>query len=122
MMNKEVKALWTAALRSGKYEQGRSFLCTADSDGERRYCCLGVLCALAVIAGAAEEEEVTDGGVIPYDENTEVLPPGVTVWAGLSTDNPFVVTHPEGLPESLAALNDDGLTFARMADLIDEQL
>lgn len=38
-MNKELKAKWVAALRSGNYEQGRNTLRSADN----RYCCLGVL-------------------------------------------------------------------------------
>lgn len=42
-MNSELKAKWIAALRSGKYKQGRSVLRTADN----KYCCLGVLCEVA---------------------------------------------------------------------------
>ena len=38
-MRKKVKQLWVNALRSGKYEQGRSVLCSLDN----KYCCLGVL-------------------------------------------------------------------------------
>lgn len=120
MMNQEIKALWTAALRSGEYEQGRSYLCTVDDDGERRFCCLGVLCDLAVLVGAAEEEEVM--GVVQYDENSEVLPPGVMRWAGLSADDPCVFSNPEEMSESLATLNDGGYSFTQIADLIDEQL
>ena len=37
-MNKEVKDKWVAALKSGKYKQGRGQL-----NGESGYCCLGVL-------------------------------------------------------------------------------
>jgi hypothetical protein len=40
-MDKDLKAKWIAALRSGKYEQGREYLRKDDS-----YCCLGVLCDL----------------------------------------------------------------------------
>lgn len=37
-MKPDEKAAWVAALRSGKYEQGKGTLCSAD----RHYCCLGV--------------------------------------------------------------------------------
>jgi hypothetical protein len=37
-MDQELKVKWTEALRSGKYEQGDSFLKKGNS-----YCCLGVL-------------------------------------------------------------------------------
>lgn len=42
MMDAQLKAKWVAALRSGKYEQGRQRLRNGDS-----YCCLGVLCEVA---------------------------------------------------------------------------
>jgi hypothetical protein len=38
-MNKEIKAKWIAALRGGKYRQGREQLRKGG-----RFCCLGVLC------------------------------------------------------------------------------
>lgn len=41
-MNKEVKAKWVAALRSGEYKQGKGRLKNINNE----YCCLGVLCAL----------------------------------------------------------------------------
>lgn len=41
-MNTTIKKAWIAALRSGRYKQGRGFL--KNPDGAR--CCLGVLCAV----------------------------------------------------------------------------
>jgi len=41
-MTPELKAKWLAALRSGNYKQGESFLRWNDT-----YCCLGVLCDVA---------------------------------------------------------------------------
>lgn len=52
-MKKEVAELWVKALRSGKYKQGRSALCTVVADPEnpknktKSYCCLGVLADIA---------------------------------------------------------------------------
>lgn len=39
---KKFKAKWVAALRSGKYKQGKGFL--LDENG--KYCCLGVACSI----------------------------------------------------------------------------
>ena len=38
-ITKELKDQWVAALRSGKYEQGRGLLLKDD-----KFCCIGVLC------------------------------------------------------------------------------
>lgn len=45
-MNKEIKAKWLAALRSGDYMQYRGQLrhTAYGETGELKYCCLGVLC------------------------------------------------------------------------------
>jgi hypothetical protein len=52
-MNSEKKTKWVEALRSGEYEQGASFLVQqpASAKGKPRYCCLGVLCDLAIKDG-----------------------------------------------------------------------
>jgi len=44
-VNKQLKAEWVKALRSGEYKQGRLRLQRGDS-----YCCLGVLCEVAGVA------------------------------------------------------------------------
>lgn len=46
-MDKEVKARWLEALRSGKFEQGLGRFKTSNG----KYCCLGVLCAVEKPAG-----------------------------------------------------------------------
>lgn len=43
-MDKERKAKWVAALRSGEYEQGSGILHDKDTN---KYCCLGVLHVVA---------------------------------------------------------------------------
>ncbi len=59
---KDLLTKWIAALRSGKYEQGKGKL-KRTCNGETSYCCLGVLCE---IAGLDSRISVTD-----IDEITE---------------------------------------------------
>jgi hypothetical protein len=138
-MNPEVKAQWTAALRSGEYAQGRSQL---SKNGE--YCCLGVLCDLAVkaevIPAPVRSDDMDD--VYGTEGNDLYLPAEVMEWAGIEDYNPGVEL--DGLPggvqwgsplegvdsngyayEGIAALsnmNDGGTPFALIADIIDQQL
>lgn len=106
-MRKELGEKWLAALRSDKYKQGFG---TLECDG--RYCCLGVL------------EHVADGST-----ETEALPSyhwlhehnvcfsssiGATVTA------PYVETS-DGF-ECVANLNDEGMPFSDIADLLEKHM
>jgi hypothetical protein len=121
-MNPEIRARWTAALRSGEIRQATEIL----NDGEGR-CCLGVLCDLAVADGVIEPavyDEVEQSWVY-LDGEAQILPPVVASWAGIVAQklidltNPVVTVEGEPLPSPLASLNDHGKTFAEIADLID---
>lgn len=115
-MKDDIRQQWTAALRSGEYKQGSSAL-HDESDGVHSYCCLGVLCDLAVKAGVKVEVEKRDGGVFYYDKDGSYLPDSVMDWAGLDTGNPQT---PAG---SCAHMNDGrGMSFAEIADVIDTHL
>lgn len=46
---------WIAALRSGKYTQGRSSLAQKGPGGELSFCCLGVACEIAGLVKAEVE-------------------------------------------------------------------
>jgi hypothetical protein len=113
-MNEEVKTLWTEALRSGEFEQGRGALTVID--GGDRYCCLGVLCKVAIANGldikvTPEEERVW------YDHESAYLPRSVRDWAGLETSDPLLGEH------AASAWNDDEhADFTKIADLIDAHL
>lgn len=129
-MNPEIKADWVQALRSGQYKQGVGGLQTTVG-GERRNCCLGVLTDRAVLAGVVEPWVAPTGLQSPFDrvdDESAILPEAVRVWAGLGDHNPDVIAgkqSEDGWYEahaSLAELNDGGLTFAEIADLIEEQL
>lgn len=126
-MRKGIAEKWVAALRSGEYEQTTGFLQTKDG-----YCCLGVLCDL-------HQRETGDGEWLPlgigdaphtqcYRDDLGVdgeyrPPPGVREWADMEDDPCVLARHPDGSVEreELVSLNDDGFSFAQLADLIEEQ-
>lgn len=111
-MNPEIRAQWTDALRSGRYKQGNGYL----HRGDDSYCCLGVLCDLAVKAGAiTAPANLLDAWT--YDGYPDYLPESVRDWAGLTSGNPVVRRN--GLAMLLANVNDDDVPFAEIADLID---
>lgn len=129
-MDQKVKADWVAALRSGDYRQGNGAL-RWQSPIEKldHFCCLGVLCDLA------EKSEVVGSPIVNvtryfYGETAEDghLPDEVVIWAGLSAEDPdidyhFVNDHDEPATyNTLSEANDNGLTFAEIADIIEEQL
>tara|TARA_R100001244_G_scaffold129809_1_gene101482 strand:- start:471 stop:851 length:381 start_codon:yes stop_codon:yes gene_type:complete len=126
MMNKEIKAKWVSALKSGNYRQGQNQLKVEGKKNSRvRYCCLGVLCNIyKKDTGKGKWERAsfidTDG---EYEQSE--LPGEVALWAGLKSTEPVVNTFIG--EESLIALNDGDselgkVSFKRIACLIDESL
>lgn len=120
-MHPDIKARWVDALRSGRYEQGRNRLRTGD-----RYCCLGVLCDLAVKDGVGEW---TGGGNFTHNGNPlntswSSLTNGVADWAGIDAIDPGVWVERDGRRErlALASLNDEGVPFDKIADFIERDL
>lgn len=119
-MNREIRDRWIAALRSGKYQQGKYSL-----RRDERYCCLGVLCELAVQDGIIERYDPLNDHVYDFgDENGSsngALPPTVVRWAGLHDSIPLV--RFAGNEHGLASLNDSiGLNFNQIAQIIEQQL
>lgn len=128
-MNKEVKDQWVTALRSGEYEQGRSQLQTSDG----KFCCLGVLCEVAVKAGVLKPPVKDEHGNVHYgpedDTNTAYPPKVVLDWANLDQSPNVPFKHPDwndGTYHSkapLTAINDaEKADFNGIADLIEEHL
>lgn len=119
-MKKEIADKWIAALESGKYKQGRSSL-----RFNNEFCCLGVLCELAVEAGViTEAKRILNGQSLLYyydDCNASYLPSAVRDWAGMyhiaGIFNNEVNDDDRYLP-SLTRLNDDGVSFVEIADVI----
>ncbi len=146
-MNPEIKASWVAALRSGEYDQGEGLLKFNETETEKAsYCCLGVLCDLAVQAGVLGtphrrasgswsfglEDEADPYNYLNYSET--VLPDSVREWAGLENTDPCFQLSSEqaerfgvsdidsGFSKSLTGLNDNGNSFKTIADVIEEIL
>lgn len=98
----EIKTQWLEALRSGKFPQGKHMLCTNGC-----YCCLGVLSHI--------QGRLTPSG---YDGTTDTV---------LCHDNPLNwvndvrVAVADG-PITLIGLNDNGMPFTQIADIIEHAL
>jgi hypothetical protein len=130
-MRTRVKEKWLERLRSGEVEQARGALRVVDSDGSESFCCLGVLCEIAVEEGVIQRTNKMDPdedvGMAYYDPAVDtkddsptapspyfgtVLPPSVIEWAELPDNNPKVQIDDkvEGRHAStLANLNDNGV-------------
>ena len=113
---------WISALRSGEYKQGHSTLRYDD-----KFCCLGVACDLFAIAGEGHWQNGAfyhsadwSADVSNWSEST--LPGSVAVELGLHEAGEFrFFNSRDGLHNEywLTALNDDGFTFAQIADVIE---
>jgi hypothetical protein len=124
-MNPLVKKQWVDALRSNQYEQGTDCL----RSGKDKFCCLGVLCDLAVKAGVIPEPEFVmynyeDPSRYRYDRSETLLPSKVASWAELDVDPEILIDDEFGRSsETLTELNDGKhYPFNKIADLIEEQL
>jgi hypothetical protein len=111
MIDRETKAAWITALRSGDYKQTQEALC--DDVG---YCCLGVLAEVMTGPGAWNESNYHDNLAHPLQEPlSEMLQDDVL---------------PEKVQSILSEMNDGGnsawdgepKTFAEIADWIEANL
>jgi len=134
-MDPDIKAEWVADLRSGEYAQGMGYLCKTDEG----FCCLGVLSEQAVRKGAATKQVGVDLAKYFANDNSmgEVssLGKGIATWAGVTyiDEGKEVVTAYGKLPFKLRPgidgygggftylddLNDSGMPFSQIADLIE---
>jgi hypothetical protein len=137
-MNPIVKQQWIEALRSDSYKQGKDCL----RDNQDNFCCLGVLCDVVQKKKAelpdvprfvewryAPEQAEHD---LPYvfavsEGNTEnqcstdlYLPPALAKALKIS-ENGFIkeLKDKDCRDVNLALLNDEGLTFSQIADVIE---
>ena len=88
---------------------------TGEPDGAMRFCCLGVL--EDIVHRATRNEFWT------YERRTQsFLTHDTAQLCGLDEDPRVVDPIDTTMTSSLAELNDSGTSFARIADLIEEQL
>jgi hypothetical protein len=125
ILNQDIKRRWIAALRSGRYKQGRRKL----NCNEEQFCCLGVLAEIAVEDGYLVKTPPVSGGAVEYALASDASEPMVCLindelasWAGLAETNPCVA-HPKLGRRTLTSWNDSELlNFNEIADLIEEKL
>jgi hypothetical protein len=111
-MNPEIKARWLEALRSRRYKQTSG--CLRDSEG---FCCLGVLCdVVAPDLGLKWEKGKSARLDFSIAGSHVTLPLEVVEAAGVSG----IGVLPFG--GNLSHLNDNGHTFAMIADVIEKEL
>lgn len=125
-MNPEVKEKWLSALRSGEFTQGKNLLHKVNPETqEETYCCLGVLCAIAVKDGVIEAPlkrgiaQAAEEPYYVYASSTAFLPTQVQIWAGVDSDNGEF--YDDDNQDSLIRLNDDGIPFTDIATVIEEK-
>lgn len=145
-MNNEEKLVefreWVAALRSGEFKQGTNYLAYTFGEDEILYCCLGVKCELDVRANRREIKKQVPheyDTVIQYGdiEMGDIVLPEITAQElGIGTEGVVIVDDlsPETRakigtynlrledPDQifLSTLNDYGVPFAVIADVIEE--
>jgi len=112
---KEKVTALIVALRSGGYEQGTNYLKTSDN----KFCCLGVACDLI-----DNKRWARDFSGYTYLERTAFLPPSIKEMYGFPADDGICTkniteSHPRDSSWTLATLNDAGLTFSMIADIIE---
>lgn len=134
-MNKQVIQEWVDALRSGEYPQTKGRLQRTqpdryESETKPGFCCLGVLCEVAVKHNVIQRTGADSVGDVGYGaphRHSDVFPTmPVQDWVGV---NDFIVTveiEVNGEPQTdriaVTELNDvHGFTFDQIADLVESE-
>lgn len=114
MLDKEFKKKWTAALRSGKYKQGKGYLRTKDCLGDK-FCCIGVAFDIEGFKWVKSQDSL-----LPMDcvINEKELVRSNALGKDLFHLFPGM-TGPE--VNSLMTDNDEGADFEQIADRIDKE-
>ena len=103
------KAKWIAALRSGEYKQGRSFLRKEDN-----FCCLGVALDLLGVEWKKSPYTLNEGTVFRCGTDDGVLPFKYARQLGIAQSGQIEDYS------ALAAMNDAGKSFLEIADFIEQ--
>lgn len=121
-MNPVAKEKWVTALRSGDYKQTTGKLKHESKEDGFSYCCLGVLCEVAVEEGIISESSAVDEGLDYFDEVdhqfagvSSFLPDTVAKWADI---NEFATIF--SLDIDLVRMNDsEKFNFQEIANTIE---
>ena len=108
MLTEKQKSDWIAALRSGEYKQGSEFL---KRDG--KFCCLGVL---TEINGWSFENQT-----YLSEEGAEAVKADAATGTG-NLEFMGLPKYKDTTYPTLAAMNDAGVSFAEIADFLEEHL
>lgn len=108
------RELWIKALRSGQYEQDNGVLHSSRGG----YCCLGVACEISDIDKWKIDRHGSSHVWQVYDGSFQRLPDSVMEWLGLHTNNGSIFE----INKSLASLNDEGVDFGSIANVIEKYL
>lgn len=118
-MNPQAKEQWLKDLRSGEFRQTTKALQNGNG-----YCCLGLLCRICPDVKSKQEGWLVR--FIGRHEESSItgLPLTVQNWAGLYSPSAYVeeLLDREYRSQSLAELNDSGLTFSQIADIVEHFL
>jgi hypothetical protein len=110
-MNPEAKAKVIEALRSGNYTQGQSVL----RDASNCFCVWGVICDVSEVSQWRRRRSGNfEYGDFAMGPSTEVLG-----WTGAVFGEKVEIN---GVLDNLMNHNDNGATFAQLADAIEAQL
>jgi len=143
-MSAEDKKEWLDALRSGQINQAQHLLHTFGKDGVEGFCCLGVLCKLQADKGKLHvgrqpsTYNITNVvSVATYDDQEGLLPRSMTQRFHCGDSGVFVpmmsLTPEEQIQYKswfkplgdktglwISDLNDEGMKFPRIAELLDQ--
>ena len=136
---------WCQALEADEFAQGEGYLKTSDPNVGDQYCCLGVACHMLTEANLLDEPVLLSTGATRYgtsippfgpngrDYSTTMLPERAIQLLHIGDGGEFIADKlPEqvraSLPRdedddlctSLVTVNDAGVTFSRIAQLIRE--
>lgn len=120
---KEFKKAWIKALRSNEYKQGRGCLVR-----KNRYCCLGVALDLGFIPGQWERRGnsgwffVSEGSTLEevMEESGNQIGTMPTLDQTIKLGLDVAAPQSPSMAYRLAAMNDDGISFEKIADYIEK--
>lgn len=113
-MKKTIAEKWVKALRSGKYKKTTSQLCKVAQNGNKSYCCLGVLTDL-----------YNKEHGIPRTVYGGYLKEEVRQWSGMNSVEGTIAGSGHYSGNTLADLNDcenSKRSFKRIADIIEKNV